>query len=114
MTDYFKYLVLVPSLEKQMGTPGVHVSSARKPEMRYSLCTSVCDVPKLNVANVVRFSLYIFLDIFYCRYFFDNCEKVELVVKRRALPYITNEGPSDKNIFTEVGIEYQRQCEKIL
>ena len=37
---------------------------------------------------------------------------IELVVKGRALPYITNEG-IDKDIFAEVGIDYQRQCEKV-
>ena len=43
----------------KIGTPGVHVSIARESEMRYSLGTSVGDVTRLNVANVVRFLLYI-------------------------------------------------------
>ena len=36
----------------------MHVSTARESEMCYSLGTSVGDVTRLNVANVVRFSLY--------------------------------------------------------
>ena len=36
----------------KIGTPGVHVSTARE-------SASVGDVTRLNVANVVRFSLYI-------------------------------------------------------
>ena len=43
-----------------------------------------------------------------------DLEIFDLVVKGRALPYIANEGGIDKNIFAEVGIEYQRQCEKVL
>ena len=42
-------------------------------EMCYSLSTSVGDVTRLNVANVVRFSLYSYradLEIFDSRYFF--------------------------------------------
>ena len=40
--------------------------------------------------------------------------KVALVVKGRALPYITNERPSDKNIFAEVGIEYRPTAGQIV
>ena len=90
-------------------------------EMCCSLGTSVDDVTRLNVANVVRFSLYILLirkflvvDIFCWQ--MTIVSKVELVVKGRAI-YITNEGPSggiDKKIFVEVGIEYQRQWDCII
>ena len=45
----------------KIGTPGVHVSTARESEMCYSFGTSVGDVTRLNVANAVRFSLYIWL-----------------------------------------------------
>ena len=45
--------------ERKIGTRGVHVSTARETEMCYSLGTSVGDVTRLNVANVVRLSLYI-------------------------------------------------------
>ena len=45
----------------KIGTPGVHVSTARESDMCYSFGTSVGDVTRLNVANVVRFSLYIWL-----------------------------------------------------
>ena len=53
---------------------------ARESEMCYSLGTSVGDVTRLNVANVVLFSLYIYiadLEIFYCTVdiFVDNCEE---------------------------------------
>ena len=47
-----------PRIDIKIGTPGVHVSTARELEMSYSLGTSVGDVTRLNVANV-RFSLYI-------------------------------------------------------
>ena len=43
----------------KIGTRGVHVSTDRGSKMCYSLGTSVGDVTRLNVANVVRFSLYI-------------------------------------------------------
>ena len=39
----------------KIGTQGVHVSTARESEMCYSLGTSVGDVTRLNVANVVDF-----------------------------------------------------------
>ena len=42
----------------KIGTRGVHVSTARESGMCYSLGTSVGDVTKLNVVNIVRFSLY--------------------------------------------------------
>ena len=48
-----------PYSDIKIGTPGVHVSTARESEICYSLGTSVGDVTRLNVANVVRFSLYI-------------------------------------------------------
>ena len=48
-------------------------STAIESEMcLYSLGSSVGDVTRLNVTNVVRFSLYIYiadLEIFDCRYF---------------------------------------------
>ena len=62
------------------------MSTAGESEMCYSLGTSVGDVTRLNVANVVRFSLYIWLigKLFIVDIFVDNCEeKVELVVKGR-------------------------------
>ena len=43
----------------KIGTQRVHVSPAGESEMCYSLGTSDGDVTRLNVANVVRFSLYI-------------------------------------------------------
>ena len=43
----------------KIGTRGVHVSTAEESEIRYSLDTRVGDVTRLNVANVVGFSLYI-------------------------------------------------------
>ena len=49
------------------------MSTARKSGMCYSLGTSVGDIIRLNVANVVRFSLYSYradLEIFDSRYFF--------------------------------------------
>ena len=44
-------------------------------EMCCSLCTSVDDVTRLNVANVVRFSLYILLiwKFLIVDIFVDNC-----------------------------------------
>ena len=48
-------------LSRKIGTPGVHVSTARESEMCCSLGTSVGDVTRLNVPNVVRFSLHILL-----------------------------------------------------
>ena len=50
------------------------------------LATSVGDVTRLNIANVVRFSLYIWLigKLFIVDIFVDICEeKVELLVKGR-------------------------------
>ena len=44
----------------KIGTRGLHVSTARGSGMCYSLGTSVGDIIRLNVANVVRFSLYIY------------------------------------------------------
>ena len=38
---------------------GVHVFTAREWEMCYSLGKRVGDVTRVNVANVVRFSLYL-------------------------------------------------------
>ena len=80
----------------KIGTRGVHVSTARESEMCYSLGTSVSDVTRLNVENVVRFSLYILLiwKFFIEIFLLTIMRKVELVVKGRALPYITNEGGS--------------------
>ena len=46
-------------LKVKIGMPGVHVSTARESEMCYSSGTNVGDVTRLNVANVVLFSLYI-------------------------------------------------------
>ena len=62
---------------KKIGTPGVHVSTARELEMCYSLGTSVGDVTRLNVAKVVRFSLYIQLiwKFFIVDIFVDNREE---------------------------------------
>ena len=57
------------------------------------------------------FSKFFIVDIFVRK---TIVRKVEFVVKGRALPYITNEGGIDKNIFAEVGIEYRRKCEKVL
>ena len=72
------------------------MSTARESEMCYSLGTSVSDVTRLNVENVVRFSLYILLiwKFFIEIFLLTIMRKVELVVKGRALPYITNEGGS--------------------
>ena len=44
----------------KIGTPGVHVSIARESEMSVLLARYKCrHVTRLNVANVVRFLLYI-------------------------------------------------------
>ena len=47
---------MVPIL--QIGTPGVHVSTAGEPEMCCALGTSVGDLTILNVENIVRFSYF--------------------------------------------------------
>ena len=56
---------------------GVHVSTAGESEMCYLLGTSVGDVTRLNVANVVRFSLYIWLiwKFLIVDILVDNCEE---------------------------------------
>ena len=97
----------------------MHVSTAGVSEMCYSLGTSVGDVTRLNVANVMRFSLFIELiwKFFIVDIFVDNCEESCVSCKRKSTTIYNQRGAIrgiDKNIFTEVGIEYQRQCEKVL
>ena len=89
----FSFVIFLSALVK-IDTPGVHVSTARESEMCYSLGASVGDVTRLNVANVVRFSLYVQLiwKFFIVDIFLTIMRKVELVVKGRTLPFITNEG----------------------
>ena len=72
------------------------MSTAGESEMCYSLGTSVGDVTRLNVANVLRS--------------YSSCKRKSMTIynQRGAIQGI------DNNIFTEVGIEYQRQCEKVL
>ena len=107
---------IVPILK--IGTPGVHVSTAGESEMCYSLGTSVGDTTRLTVTNIVRFSLYIDLIWkFLMLYFSDNCEESWVSCKRKNITIYNQRGDIreiDNNIFAEVGIEYQRQCEKVL
>ena len=53
------------------------MSTAGESEMCYLLGTSVGDVTRLNVANVVRFSLYIWLiwKFLIVDILVDNCEE---------------------------------------
>ena len=53
-------------------------------------------------------------EIFYCRYLVDNCEESCVSCKSESITIDNQRGGIDKNIFAEVGIEYQRQCEKVL
>lgn len=50
---------------REIATTGVHVSTARESEMCYWLGTSVCDITRLNVVNLVRFSHIFFLLSYY-------------------------------------------------
>ena len=49
--------------------------------------------------------------------FVDNCEESRVSCKRKSITIYNQRGGAtrgiDKNLFAEVGIEYQRQCEKI-
>ena len=49
----------ITTSDLKIGTREVHVTADGESEMYYSLGTSVRKVTRLNVANVVRFSLYI-------------------------------------------------------
>ena len=75
------------------------MSTARESEMCYSLGTSVGDVTRLNVANVVRFSLYIQLiwKFLIVDIFVDNCEESCVSCKRKII-----------TIYNQ-----SRQCEKV-
>ena len=73
-TQYNCTYTVTAKKSKNRHARAVHVSTARESEMCYSLDTRQCSiggVTRLDVAIVVRFSLYIYmadLEVFYCRY----------------------------------------------
>ena len=96
----------------KIGTPGVHVSTARESKMCYSLGTSVGDVTRCKRCAI--FVVYIAdLEIFDCRYFcWRLWGNVELAVKGRALPYITNEGGSIRTYLQKLELNINDSVRK--
>ena len=74
------------------------MSIARESEMCYSLGTSVGDVTRLNVANMVRLSLYIYLiwKFFIVDIFVDNCEENRVSCKRKSIAKYNQQGLFDR------------------